>query len=293
MDSNSPALTSLGGIVQWLDEMINQMLLTSVAVNLERIINAIWLPLELAVTIGLLIYGYLIATQQIRTPFAEALGHIVKIIFIVALIEAGGFYQTHIMQTMLALPDEMLQIITGSPDNARNVLADFHNSGLETATKLQERSPDFWTDMLRTVIFAAVSVLIVIMYTIVTVIGLLLMTVAKVGMALMVTIGPFFIAAALFQATKPFFTLWLQQALYFAFYGMLYTLVFSVVMGMLNHIQKILFYMTESDEINILQIMAVIFLVSKVAIFLLKLPSAITSKVTGGEGVDMPVLGRI
>ena len=286
-------LSSLGGIVQWLDQMINQMLLSSVASNLERIISAIWLPLEIAVTISLMIYGVMVATQQIPTPFGRALINIFKIIFVVTIIDVGGFYQTHIMGAMLALPDELLQIITGNPGNARDVLAEFHNAGLETATYVGERSPGVLSDMFRAVVFATVSIVIVILYTLVTVVGLILMTVAKVGMALIVMLGPFFIAAYLFEPTKEFFNLWLRQALYFAFYGMLFTLVFSLVMGMLSYIQRIILEMVNVDVINIFQILGAIILVAFVGLSLLKLPALIVAKVTGGSGIDMPIIGKI
>lgn len=293
MESPSVRLTSLGAIVQWLDQMVNTMLLNSVATNLERVTAAVWLPLEIGVTIGLLFYGYLIATQQIPTPFGKALGNVVKVVIVVGLIESGGLYQTKIMGTMLSLPDGLMQVITGSPGDARDILSEFHNSGLETATLLEERAPSFWTEMGRTVLFSLVSLAIVVLYTLVTIIGLLLMTVAKVGMALVVTVGPFFIAAALWEPTKAYFFNWLSQALYFAFYGMLFTAVFSIVMGMLSQIQAMMVYMVGSHEINILQIFAVILLVSSVAIFLLKLPSVIVGRITGGFSVDMPIIGRL
>lgn len=294
MDSTpSVALTSLGDIVRWLDQMINQMLLSSVAVNLERIIGAIWLPLELAVTISVMIYGVMVATQQVPTPYGQAILKIFKIVFVVAIIEANGFYQTQIMGAMLALPDELLQIITGSPGNARDVLADFHNAGLETATNLGERAPSILGDMFRSVVFAAVSIIIVVMYTLVTVVGLVLMTVAKVGMALMVTVGPFFIAAYLFEPTKKFFNEWVQQALYYAFYGLVFTLVFSLVMGMLSYIQRVITQMVSVEVINIFQIMGAILLVFFVGITLLKLPAVIVEKITGGRGIEMPLIGRL
>ncbi|AEC18855.1 TrwI3 protein [Pusillimonas sp. T7-7] len=286
-------LSSLGEIVQWLDQTLENMLLAGVAGNVERITTGIWPFLEIGVSIGLLIYGYLIATQQIPTPFGKALGHIAKIALVVGILEAGGFYQTHIMGAMLALPDGFMELITGSPENARDWLAEFHNSGLETATRVEERAPDFWSDIGRTVLFAIVTVIIVLMYTLVTVLGLLLMAVAKAGMALMIMIGPLFIAAALWSKTRAFFMNWLYQTVYFALYGMLFTLVFSLVMGMLTHIQAIIFYMVGSEEINILQVMGVIILAIFVSIFLMKLPSVILSKATGGEAVDMPFLGRL
>lgn len=294
MDSTpSIALTSLGNIVQWLDQMINQMLLSSVAGNLERIIGAIWLPLEIAVAISLMIYGVMVATQQIPTPFGKALINIFRIVFVVAIIEAGGFYQTQIMGTMLALPDELLQIITGGPGNVRDVLAEFHNAGLETATKIGDRSPSVLGDMFRAVVFATVSIVIVVLYTLVTIVGLVLMTVAKVGMALVVMLGPFFIAAYLFEPTKKYFNQWVEQALYFAFYGLIFTMVFSIVMGMLSYIQRIITTMVSVDVINVFQILGVLLLVSFVAITLLKLPAVIVQKLTGGLPIDMPIIGKL
>lgn len=294
MATPAPAtLYSLGGIVQWLDESLNNMLLSGVAGNVERITNAIWLPLELGVLIWMIFYGYLISTQQIQTPFGAALWNIVKVVLVVTILEANGFYQTQIMSAMLALPDELVSVVTGSPASARDTLADFHNSGLETATRLDERAPSGITKIALSVLFAIVAFFITIIYTLVTLIGLLMMTVAKVGMTLIVAIGPIFIAALLFEKTKEFFNFWLFQALYFALYGLVFSLVFGVVMGMLGYIQNILFGMTTAPEINILQIFAALFMVCLVAVFLLKLPSVIVSKVTNGASVEMPFIGRI
>ncbi|SHI11641.1 type IV secretion system protein [Pollutimonas bauzanensis] len=286
-------LYSLGSIVQWIDESLNTMLINGVADNVERLTGAIWLPLELGVTIGLMTYGWMVAAQRIPTPYGEALVRIFRIVVVVAIIESGGFYQSQIMGAMLALPDGLMQAVTGEPASARDVLADFHNSGLETATRLDERAPSVLTEIGQSILFALVSLVITVIYTLVTIMGILMMSVAKVGMALIVMVGPLFIAALLFDHTKEFFKFWLQQALYFALYGTLFTLVFGLVMGMLGYVQNILLGMTTAAEINVLQILGVVILVAALAMFLMKLPSVIVGKITGGSPVDMPFIGQL
>ena len=286
-------LYSLGGIVQWIDESLNTMLLNGLAQNVERLTAAIWAPLEIGVFISLLIYGFLIATQRIPTPFTEALVKIVKIVVIVAIVESGGFYQTQIMDAMLDLPDELTSVVVGEPTNTRDVLADFHNKGLETATKIDERAPSIMTQIGRSILFAIVSLIITIIYTAVTIVGILLMSVVKIGMALVVALGPMFIAALLFEQTKELFGQWLSQCLYFTLFGAVFTLMFSLVMGMLGYIQNILLGLADAPEINILQIMAAVMLIGTLSIFLMKLPSTIVGKVTGGASISVPFLGNI
>lgn len=286
-------LYSLGGIVQWIDTSLNTMLLAGVAQNVQKVTEAIWLPLELAVAISLMLYGFLVSTQQIPTPFGQALVKIFKVVFIVGLLEAGGFYQVQIMDAMLALPDELMKVVTGNPTMARDVLADFHNSGLETATRLGDRAPSMLTEIGLSILFSVVSLIITLMYTLVTIFGVLMMSIAKVGMALIIMVGPIFIAAFLFEQTKKFFTQWLEQALYYSLYSALFTLMFALVMGMLGYIQGILLNMTEAPEINVLQILAAVVFISVLSFFLLKLPNVITGKLTGGAGVDLPFIGRI
>lgn len=286
-------LYSLGGIVQWIDTALNTMLLAGVAENVQRITEAIWLPLELSVGISLIIYGFLVATQQIPTPFGLALLRIFKIVFIVALLEAGGFYQTQIMDAMLSLPDELMRVVTGSTTLARDALADFHNTGLETATRLGDRAPNMLTEIGLSILFSIVSIVVTLIYTLVTIIGVLMMSVTKIGMALVIMVGPIFIAAYLFEPTKKFFNQWLEQTLYFSLYASLFSLMFALVMSMLGYIQNILLDMTQAPEINILQILGAVIFIGVLAAFLLKLPQVITSKITAGAGIEMPFIGRI
>lgn len=286
-------LYSLGGMVQWIDTSLNTMLLAGVAQNVQRVTEAIWLPLELGVTLGLMIYGFLVATQKIPTPFSQALVNIFKIVFVVAILETGGFYQTQIMEAMLALPDELMSVVTGNTTVARDVLADFHNSGLQTATQLGDRAPGMLTEIGLSILFAIVSLLITLMYTLVTIVGILMMAIVKVGMALVVMVGPIFIAALLFEQTKRFFNHWTEQAYYYTLYSTMFTLMFSLVMGMLGYIQGILLNMTQAPEINVLQILAAVVFIAVLSIFLLKLPAVITTKLTGGQSIDMPFVGKI
>lgn len=284
-------LYSLGGIVQWVDESINTMLLNGIAGYVERITGAIWLPLEIGLMIGLMTYGWLVAAQVIPTPFGQAIVKIVKIVVVVAIIEAGGFYQTNIMGAMMELPDGFMQFVTGEPVIASEVLAEFNNSGLETATLLDERAPSILTQIGRSILFALVSFFITIIYTLVTIGGLLLMTAAKVGMALIVMLGPIFIAALLFEKTKGMFLNWLHQAAFFALFGTTFTLMFAVVMGMLGYIQSILLGMASAPEINILQILSAVIFVGMLSLFLLKLPGIVTAQVTGGKPIALPIIG--
>lgn len=294
MSTAPPAtLYSLGSIVQWIDDAVTSALVGGVATTIERIIEVIWLPLELGVSLYLLFYGYLIATQQIPTPFGAALWRIVKIIIIVGIISRGGLYQTAIAEAMIALPDGLMRAVTGQTSSAQDMLADFHNSGLETATRLEERAPSMLAQIGRSILFSIVSLAITVLYTIVTVLGLILNMVAKVGIAIVAMLGPIFIAFLLFESSKKYFMNWLNQALYFSLYGLLFTMTFVLVMNMLGYVQSILLRMTEADSVNIFQVFSVVLVIAVTSMFIFKLPSTILRAVTTGQSIDIPLIGRI
>lgn len=289
METPSISLDSFGNIVPWIDKTVSRVLLEKVAQNVETVIEAIWLPLELGVAIYLMFYGYLIATQQIPTPFGAALWKIVKIVMVVAIIEANGFYQTQIMEAMLHLPDDMMSIIAGAPRSMADALSEFQNTGIEISTRIEERSPEGLTEIFQTFLFTLVAFIIVVVYTWVTIIGLILMTVTKVGMAILVMFGPIFIAFLMFEKTKDLFYLWLRQGLYFSLYGVAFISVFTVVIGMLGYVQSIILHVITKEAINILQIMAIIILISSITIFLFKLPATIVAQITGGRSIGFPI----
>src|SRR5690606_31785813 len=120
-----PPLRSLGEIVQWMNEMLDQMFVNGLAANVQRLTEAIWVPLAIGALIWMLVYGYLIATQQIQQPFGAGLRTIQKVLFIVGLIETGGLYQTGIANAMISLPDELRQAVIGSSSSGSEVLGHY------------------------------------------------------------------------------------------------------------------------------------------------------------------------
>lgn len=293
MAAQPATLYSLGGIVQWIDESVNNAFVVGIAQNVQRVTEGIWPLLEICTLLSLLIYGFLVASQQISTPFGRALVNMVKIAFVVGLLETGGLYQTHIMGMMLALPNDMMSLIAGEPVSAVDSLTDFLNSSIETSTHIVERAPSMLTQLGKAILFMIVAAIMQFLYVMMTVIGLLMLMIAKVGMALIVTVGPFFIAFALFDQTKEFFKLWLQQAVFYGLYAAMFSIMFLTVMGMLGYIQQILLGMVQAAEINIFQIFAVLVLVGLVSIFLFKVPVAVTRKITQGFSINMPFIGDI
>src|SRR3546814_19156323 len=77
---------------------------------------------------------------------------------------------------------------------------------------------------------------------------MLVLITVKVGMGLVVVLGPFCILALLFEPTKQFFHSWLGQALYYAIYAGLFMVVFMFIMGMFGQLQQGLIDLSKADQ---------------------------------------------
>lgn len=296
MATSGVSLVSLGGIANWVDQSVTAML-TSVITPMVASVTAKILPfVSVCLSIALLWYGWLICTGAIQTPVLQACRRVVNIAIIVSIAGANGLYQQQIVGVMLDLPTSVAQLFTSTIKTPSEMMDDAANNGAEIGTRLQERAPSGIKKIAQAFVFVVVSIIITVISAVMSAIGMLVLITVKVGMGLVVVLGPICILALLFEPTRQFFNSWLGQALYYAIYAGLFMLVFMFIMGMFGMLQQGLIDLTHADEINIFSMLTAIVFFMMCSKFMLEQVSVVATKVTGGGaggGIAVPFIGKI
>lgn len=296
MATTGVSLVSLGGVANWIDQSVTTML-TNVITPMVASVTAKILPfVSVSLSISLIWYGWLICSGAIQTPVLQALRRVVYIVIIVGMAGANGFYQQRIVTVMLDLPTSVAQLFTGTVKTPTEIMDDAANNGAEIGTRLQERAPSGIRKIAQAFVFVIVSIIITIISAIMSAIGMLVLITVKVGMGLVVVLGPICILALLFESTKQFFNSWLSQAIYYAIYAGLFMLVFMFIMGMFGMLQQGLIDLSSADEINIFSMLTAIVFFMMCSKFMLEQVSIVATKVSGGGaggGISVPFLGKI
>lgn len=204
-------LTSMGSVSSWLGNIISTGLTNAVAPTIANVTSYVLPILIVASVISIAYFGWTVSIGEPHRPVAELLQIMFKLIVIAALLN-GGYYAQTISSTMIGLPDEVMGAISGSQTNALSQIDNLTNQSTQAATATQARAPNSLTSPVQGFLFAAVSFCFTIVGGVFGVVAAILLTAMKTGMALIVMMGPFFIAAAFFKVTGRYFEHWKNVA---------------------------------------------------------------------------------
>ena len=184
-------------------------------------------PLRAALVLYVLLYGIAILRGAIQEPFMDFVVRSIKLAFIYMLATTVA-YSTYVTQPLFhVLPDTLTQAVSGGgvPD-VGSAFDQFFNRAAYLAEKItKEASPiDFGPWILGAVVY--------IVGALAAAIGFGVVLIAKVALALLVALGPIFVATALFDATRRFFFGWLSQAVnYLVLFALIIT-VFQLILSL-------------------------------------------------------------
>jgi type IV secretion system protein VirB6 len=184
-------------------------------------------PLRVALVLYVLLYGFAILRGAIQEPFMDFVVRSIKLAFIYMLATTVA-YSTYVTQPLFhVLPDTLTQAISGSgvPD-VGSAFDQFFARAAYLAEKIWNKATP--------VNFAPLilSAVVYIVGALAAAIGFGVVLIAKVALALLVALGPIFVACALFDATRRFFFGWLSQAVnYLVLFALIIT-VFQLILSL-------------------------------------------------------------
>ena len=187
-------------------------------------------PLSVALTLYVMIYGFLIIRGAIDEPIMDFTFRAMKLAIILMLVQNASNYQTYVSSVFFEdLPTE----VSGALNTGAAPSASAFDSLLD---KGQKSADDIWakSSWPVDVLTGAAGLLVIVMTFIVAAIGYVVSLYARVALAIVLAVGPIFIALAMFQPTRRFTEAWIGQLVSFVILQVLVIAVGSLLVTCLD-----------------------------------------------------------
>lgn len=209
----------------FIDARLNEFL----GERLASVIAEVDGPLRIALVLYVVLYGFAILRGAISEPVMDFAIRSIKLALIYALATTAA-YSTFVTEPLFTgLPNALTRAVSGADTPGVGAAFDqfLAYAGYLAETIAREGSafdPGPWI----------VSAAVLIIGALACALGFGVVMLAKLALALLVALGPIFIACALFDATRRFFFGWLGQAVNYLVLFALIIVIFQLVLSLVR-----------------------------------------------------------
>jgi type IV secretion system protein VirB6 len=194
--------------------------------RLADVISEVDGPLRVALVLYFVLYGFAILRGSISEPLMDGAQRAVKLSFIYVVATTAAYSQTVTEPIFTVLPNGLASAIAGADaPSIGHAFDDFLGRGFDLASRTAQSASvtDPGPYLVALLIYAA---------TVITSgLGFGITIISKVALALLIALGPIFIACSVFEATRRFFFGWLAQCIN---YIVLFVLIITVLQLVLD-----------------------------------------------------------
>ncbi|WP_278069508.1 type IV secretion system protein [Brevundimonas sanguinis] len=209
----------------FIDGRLNEFL----GSRLSAVIAEVEGPLRIALVLYVVLYGFAILRGSISEPVMDFAVRSMKLALIYALATTSAYSSFVTEPLFTGLPNVLTRAVSGA--EAPSVGAAFDQFFAYAAWLGEDIARDASAfNPAPYVISAAVFII----GALAAALGFGVVLVAKLALALLVTLGPIFIACALFDATRRFFLGWLSQAVNYLVLFALIIVIFQLVLSLVR-----------------------------------------------------------
>ena len=234
-------------IAQWVMTQTENVLNDAVNGPMQALFEALMPVIVVGLTLQFVVYAFALMHGQSNMTVTEFFRKAILVAIISMIFGAGGLYQADIAKSMIALPDDITQVALSNGSVAEEIDRLQNETG-KASNAMMGKGQDAWYNVLPSTKEVLISLLATLVRINAAVLGSIIMVivvVCKVGIALVVATGPIFIAATLFEPTKPLFNNWVSQALNFIFLALLAGLIFGLILQLNIQLIRMI-----ADQIN-------------------------------------------
>jgi len=206
---------------QWLNGELTAYIGTNTAIIAAALEPAI---VTLA-TVYVMVWGYLELTGRIEEPFTEGLKRFVTLAVVLGGALRLWLYNTLIVDTFYRAPSELAAAVVGTADPIATLDVIWSRGGAVAGFLWNNGgvfSGDFGYYIAGAIVWALVGLLCV--YT------MFLIALSSIALAVLLALGPLFMALLFFEATRRFFVAWLAQLANYALITVLTVLVAALLL---------------------------------------------------------------
>jgi type IV secretion system protein VirB6 len=198
------AINVFDSFLKEFEQPITAFVSTSVS-NLASYIDG---PLRVAVMLYVILYGFAVMRGAISEPVMEFAWRAMRIVVVVLLATNSSAFQHYVTGLFFdSLPKEIGNALAGAGLNT-NSGAPFDqllSKGIDVANRIYKQAG------LTNIAPALIAAILLVFVAVGSFLQFAILLYAKVGLGVVIALGPIFIALALFEATRPFTEAWLRQ----------------------------------------------------------------------------------
>ncbi len=208
---------------------VDQRLTVFLGDRLSAVIAVVEGPLRIALVLYVVLYGIAILRGAISEPMRDFGVRSIKLAFLYALATTNAYSSFVTEPLFTGLPNALTQAVSG--EATPSVGAAFDQFFAYAAWLGEDISRD--ASPLNPGPYV-VSAAVFIIGALAAALGFGVVLIAKLALALLVTLGPIFIACALFDATRRYFFGWLSQAVNYLVLFALIIVIFQLVLSLVR-----------------------------------------------------------
>jgi type IV secretion system protein VirB6 len=198
------AVNVFDSFLKEFEQPITAFVSTSVS-NLASYIDG---PLRTAVMLYVILYGFAVMRGAISEPIMEFAWRAMRIVVVVLLATNSSTFQQYVTGLFFdSLPKEIGNALAGSGLNTSSgaPFDQLLSKGIDVANKIYDQAG------LTNVAPALIAAILLVFVAVGSFLQFAILLYAKVGLGVVIALGPIFIALGLFEATRPFTEAWLRQ----------------------------------------------------------------------------------
>jgi type IV secretion system protein VirB6 len=206
---------------------LNTQLAGYIGDNTARLASVLEPAIVSLATIYCMVWGYLHLTGRITEPFNEGLRRIIVLVVVLGMSLDLWLYNGLIVDTFYNAPAELAAGVVGATDPVTAIDAIWSAGGAVADSLFHAISR---LDVLGLLAVALIWVLLGVLciYT------MFLIALSKIALAILLALGPLFIALLFFDSTKRYFTAWLAQLSTYALITILTVMLGALLLGIVN-----------------------------------------------------------
>ena len=204
---------------------LNQQLTTYIGDNTARVASALEPAIVTLATLYIMVWGYLQLTGRTDEPITAGLKRIMTLAVVLAVSLHLWLYNTLIVDTFYLAPAELAASIIGASDPVKTIDSIWDRGGAVAGYLWNNGgvfNGDFGYYIAGLVVWILMGLLCV--YT------MFLIALSHLALAILLALGPLFIAMALFDATRRLFAAWIGQLTNYALITVLTVMTAGVLL---------------------------------------------------------------
>lgn len=181
--------------------------------RLSNMIEVVRGPLAIGLTIYIALYGYAVMRGVISEPWSELFYRMVKLC-VLYLAATSVAYSEWVTQPLFhSMPDAIAQALAGKTINSMGAaFDDYYHQADDLILKIRVEAATYYDINPWKLVLYLVALTLNALAGLSAAIGFAITIFAKVALAIIIALGPLFIALALFEPTRRMFYGWLSQA---------------------------------------------------------------------------------